>query len=181
MTAPPHGLTAAEVAVWAQIDPSTPNLQAVVDAAVESLRRRCGWHVFPVARMTLTLDGDGGEVATLPTLRVVELHSVTDDGQAMTAGVDYDLSGIGDLKRRGSGCWSTRWSGLVVDLTHGFDTPVELVREIAGAVGELAVNPLGIPETVGPFSWGASSVARVGGGFSLAAAEVIDRYRIWSA
>jgi hypothetical protein len=66
-----------------------PTFPAGVDedawaATVAEVRAFCGWHIAPEVTETLTLDGPGGYVLVLPTLHLVDLVSVTNDGTAVT-------------------------------------------------------------------------------------------------
>ena len=65
-----------------------PDAPAGVDAGawaatVAEVRAYCGWHIAPVVTETLTLDGPGGHLLVLPTLRLVDLLSVTNEGHAV--------------------------------------------------------------------------------------------------
>lgn len=178
---PEHGITPEHVAGLTDLDPSTENLQKVIDAVVDGLRRYCGWHIWPAKTETLTVDGEGGHVLTLPTLRVTAVDGVVDAGHALGEG-DYEWSSDGDLKRLG-GCWSTRWRGILVDLTHGYEeVPRELLGAIADAVEHTTSMPMGMTQ-VGPFQWGAISArdgGRPGGGDGRwqPAGAVVDYYRL---
>ena len=159
-TTPEHGLTPGVLGVTASQDD--------IDRTVEAIRNYCGWHVWPERQETLTVDGEGGVVLTLPTLRVVEVDKVTENGTE--ADVDaYEWSASGDLKRVG-GCWTTRWRGIAVELSHGYAVcPFSaLVASVAREIADAA--KVGGPITkVGPFEFGD------GGGGS--ASQAILTYR----
>lgn len=115
-------------------------------------RREAGWHIFPhVEDDTLTLDGEGGVVLTLPSLHVTEVSEILENGTALDP-EGFEWSEGGDVKRVG-GCWTTRWRGVRVTLNHGFDVDdiPDLLGAMASAVSTAAANPLGIPEVIGPF------------------------------
>ncbi len=181
MAYPPHGITAAVLAsVTDLIDPDTPNIQSAIDAAVSYARNTAHWHIFPAVDDTLTVDGEGGEVLTLPSLHVNSITSVTERGRELEEWTDYEWSKTGDLKRLG-GCWTTRWQGITVELNHGYDPEdadlLDLLKAIGSAVATAAANPLGIPEVMGPFQWQSSAGAWIGD-----AATTLGRYALpWSA
>ncbi len=157
-TPPDHGLTPAELGVTAS--------QANLDATVEAIRAYCGWHVWPVADHTLVVDGEGGHILTLPTLRVVDVDTVTE-----TTALDpdtYEWSASGDVKRI-DGCWTTKWRGIEVELTHGYEQCpfTALVAQVAGEIADAA--DIGGMTKVGPFEWG--------GGSAGSAAQAILAYR----
>ncbi len=181
MAYPPHGITAAVLAsVTDLIDPDTPNIQSAIDAAVSYARNTAHWHIFPAVDDTLTVDGEGGEVLTLPSLHVNSITSVTERGRELEEWTDYEWSKTGDLKRLG-GCWTTRWQGITVELNHGYDPEdadlLDLLKAIGSAVATAAANPLGIPEVMGPFQW-----TGTGGSWVGDSATTLGRYALpWSA
>jgi len=178
---PPHGITASVLAsVTDLIDPDTPNIQSAIDAAVSYARNTAHWHIFPAVDDTLTVDGEGGVVLTLPSLHVNSITSVTERGRELEEWTDYEWSKTGDLKRLG-GCWTTRWQGITVEMNHGYDLTsadfADLLKAIGTAVATAAANPLGIPEVMGPFQWQSSAGAWIGD-----AATTLGRYALpWSA
>lgn len=98
-------------------------------AAHGAVRRFCGWHVAPIIDETLTLDGSGGRDILLPSLRVVELVSVMNDGVDVTADVDMSRAGMLRLQ---SGRWTPRFGRVSVALRHGYD--LEEVPEVAAVI-----------------------------------------------
>ena len=178
---PPHGLTPEILAEYAPIDPATPNLQQAIDAAVAHARRTAHWHIFPAVDQILTVDGEGGGVLTLPTLRVNSITSVTErGGDPLEEWEAYEWSRTGDLKRL-AGCWTTTWRGITVELNHGYDPEdadlLDLLKAIGSAVATAAANPLGIPEVMGPFQF-----TGTGGSWIGDAATTLERFSLpWSA
>lgn len=102
-------------------------------AAHGAVRRFCGWHVAPIIEQTLALDGSGGRDMILPSLRVVELVSVLNDGVDVTADVDKSRAGMLRLQ---SGCWTRRFGRVSVTLRHGYD--LEEVPEVAALIAGVA-------------------------------------------
>ena len=143
MTSPDHGLTPASLGVGVS--------QGQIDQAVGLVRASCGWHVWPVVTETLIVDGVGGVVLTLPTLKVRDVALVVESGVEVDAD-GYEWSASGDVKRV-CGCWTTRWRGIEVTLTHGFET-CPLLSVVAGIASSGTA-----PEVVGPFSFGGSDAA----------------------
>lgn len=178
---PEHGLTAAVLATYVEdLDPQAPNIQVAIDAAVQAFRDQAHWHVFPEFTETMTLDGEGGRVLTLPTLKVAEILSVTERGQdPLVEWADYEWSATGDIKRLGRS-WTTKWRGIEVALTHGYaaaEIPPSLLQAIGSAVHMQAMSPMGIPEVIGPFQ-----LTGAGGAWAGDAATTIARYVLpWRA
>lgn len=97
-------------------------------AAVASVRAYCGWHIAPEVTETLTVDGSGTSVQMLPTLRLVDLISITNAG-AVVADPEWSTSGMV------RGCWTSRFRGVVAEMRHGYEEwPSDLVAVIAEMV-----------------------------------------------
>lgn len=102
---------------------------AVFDAAVAAeqvIRAYCGWHVAPVLSEELVLDGNGGRRLLLPSRRVVDIESVTVEGETLDAS-EYQWSESGWITRS-RGVWPHRERAVAVKLQHGFDQ----VDDVAG-------------------------------------------------
>lgn len=114
-------LTAADVSTFTGGRlPNDSNTQALLDSALAAARRYCGWTVSPVATVTLTIDGPGGRVLSLPTLRLNSLSAVTEIGVAL------DVSKLDVSKTKGTvekfpyGYWTSRAGAITVTMTHGY-------------------------------------------------------------
>lgn len=83
--------------------------------AVGEIREYCEWHVAPEVTETVTLDGPGGRLLLLPTQRVSDVIEVVNNGKTVT---DPEWSASGMV--RGS-CWSSKFRGVSVTLTHGYE------------------------------------------------------------
>lgn len=102
-------------------------LQAArIAAASASVRSACNWHIAPVVEQTFTVDSPGGRMLTLPTLRLVEVLAVSQNG------VDVDVDTLewshdGYLR----GVWVRRLQGVQVTIRHGFDAVPDLLMVVA--------------------------------------------------
>ena len=89
--------------------------------ACRAVRDYCGWHIAPSVTETLTVDGPGGALLLLPTLYLTDVSSITSDGHAVT---DPEWSQNGMVR----GCWSSKFRGVVAEITHGYDeAPAEVL------------------------------------------------------
>lgn len=134
-----------------------------------AIRSYCGWHVAPVETETLVLDGHGGTILDLPTLRLVSLEEVRVQGAVVA---DPEWSSDGTVR----GLWPDRWRSIEVTMRHGFDAPADLLGIVVDAAARAVNSELGgQAETFGPFSFTASE-----GSTSLFDHElaVLDRYRL---
>lgn len=101
--------------------PANDDTQGLLDAALSAARRWCGWSVCPVQTdMHLDVDGPGGRVLSLPTLKLIEVSSVTETGVALdVAKLDVSRS-KGTIQKYPHGLWTSRAGGVKVTITHGF-------------------------------------------------------------
>lgn len=137
----------------ADIVPATTQVDAAfwMRAAQGAIRRECGWHVAPIITETLVVDGSGGTELLLPSLRILELVEVLNDGQDVTEHVKFSPdSGIIGLR---SG-WSCELGGVSVRLLHGYE-PAE-VPDVAGLIVTLtkraATGGTVVQQTIGSAS-----------------------------
>lgn len=122
----------------------------LVWAAVARIRRYCGWHVTPTTTEALTLDGPGGRLLVLPTLRILDVSDVVNDG-AVVDPSDYRRSARAGALELVTGCWTRNLSGVSLSLTHGMDEATEELAQLAlHMAARAATSPTGrIREQVG--------------------------------
>jgi hypothetical protein len=169
MTDPlPAFVDATDLADFRAGDPAT-----VVGQAQARVRSYCQWHVAPEITETVTLDGRGSKFLALPSLRVAEITSVTEEGTLLTTD-DYDWSASGYIERR-NGYWTERPRQIVVVFKHGFvDVPDDLIGVAAAWAARAATSPSGVRREA------AGGVSRDYGDSDLFADEkaILDRYRL---
>ncbi|MDV6271100.1 hypothetical protein [Rhodococcus globerulus] len=140
-----------------------------LNVASGAIRSYCGWHVAPVLVDTITLDGDGGTILILPTLRLVSLDEVRVQG-VVTADVQWSTHGVIE------GQWPRRRRSVVVDVRHGYDAPADVLGVALDAAARAVNSELGgHAETIGPFSFSASEGSTALFDHEL---RVLDRYRL---
>jgi hypothetical protein len=94
--------------------------QAAIDAALAAARRWCGWYVSPVQTgVAMDVDGPGGTVLSLPTLNLISLTALTENGKTV------DVTQLRVSRRKGvvskkSGWWTSHFGGIEAIVTHGF-------------------------------------------------------------
>ena len=122
-------------------------------AATNAIRKECGWHVAPVITETLVLDGRGGDALLLPSLRVLNLIQVLNDGVDVTDQVRFSQkAGVVTLA-----CgWFDGVGSIEITLEHGY--PADEVPEIVGLINSVAQRGMSPAGTVVSQSVGAASV-----------------------
>lgn len=90
-------------------------------AALAAARNFCGgWHVAPERTETLTLDGPGTAVLSLPSRNIVSITSITDAGVAVPIDSVDVSKRLGLIEKQSCALWSRRYGSIVIALTHGF-------------------------------------------------------------
>ncbi len=152
-------------------------------AASASIRRHCGWHIFPVLTETFTVRGSGARDLFLPTLRLLEVVACTEDGTeldpaALTIGADF-----AGFVAHPSRYWTNSRRGVTVTIRHGYDYVPELAqlcRDVAARIGSAPGGQL-IQKSMGDRSLMWSQVGGVGGGRPFLDSEreqILAPYRI---
>lgn len=128
-------LTAADVESFTneRVLATDPNTQIMLDAALTVARRDAGWPVSPVVEGDeVVIDGPGSRILNLPTRKLVELTSVTEDGTSLTL-ADLSWSAGGppgilerpvSMRKKNRGWWSDDYQAITVVMDHGY-TEVE--------------------------------------------------------
>lgn len=102
-------------------------------AALVAARRLCGWHVNPIIEDdTVIIDGPGSRILNLPTRKIVELTSITEDDTVVAldsvrwsaGGPPGALSRPISVRKRSNGWWTDQYQCIEVVMTHGY-TDVE--------------------------------------------------------
>lgn len=160
------------------------------DAARSAARRFCGWHVTPIREGDeVTLDGPGSPLLVLPTLRLIELTAVVENGVALDVDTDLFVSARGLVRKRSGAFWSRDFGSIVVTMTHGFPDDVDAddkepnaadfnaaVASIAGR-SPLAATTEGRVKAVGPFQYYDEAMAGESA-FTVAERALLEQYRL---
>lgn len=159
------------------VSATDPRIDIMLDGALAGIRRAAGWHIAPVQQDHRVLDGPGGVLLKLPTLKLVSIDSITNDGVALDVdGLEW--SELGMVR----GHWSSRFRGVDVTFTHGFDDAPDLKALVITVVLRGLSSPMGATrEQAGQLSatWGTVE-AGVSGGLMLTDKELatLARYRL---
>jgi hypothetical protein len=148
-------LTAADVETFTggrlTDDGGTGEVSRMLTAALAAARRSVGWHVSPVRRDTLTLDGPRDRILTLPTLHLVELISVTENGIELdldklswSAGRPPGFSGSVNIRKRNRLGWSRDYQSITVTMEHGFteQAAADWREAILSLVDQMSMLPI---------------------------------------
>lgn len=138
--------------------PGAPFTDAIVDAAVGSVRREAGWHIAPAVTETLTVDSRGGRWLMLPTMSLTAVTAVRD----VSGDTPETLTGW-KFKRAGMLYRATGWkcdAVIEADVTHGYtSTPAELYSVIAERCQAFTLNKTIAQEAKGPFSTSSTNLS----------------------
>lgn len=138
----------------------------ILQRAYSAVRKYCGWHVSPELATVTTLDGPGHTLLALPTLKLVTLTSVVEDGVTLTVGnLTPSASGRLLVKRVAPYLWSANYRSIVVTMTHGFASAPDFDQAVLSLISEMA-------------SMATASVGQVG---SVKRNKVDDTEREWFA
>lgn len=166
-----------------------------LNVALAAARRWCGWHVTPIVEDDeQVLDGTGSTMLLLPTLRLVTLTSIIENGRDIDlATVECSPRGMvrkishlshhgyyGRHEHRFNGGWTSKLGGITVKMTHGFDA--DAVPDFESAVLSIADRSSqapdgGKPIAVGPFRWPEDKPVD-GSAFTLAELSILEQYRL---
>lgn len=136
-------LTAADVELFTRgrLKATDPETVRKLHRAYANVRKYCGWHVSPSKTETVTLDGPCHVLLGLPTLKLVTLTSVVEDGVTLNV-ADLTPSASGRLlvKRMAPYRWSSRFRSIVVTMTHGFDDAPDFNQAVLEAIDTAALK-----------------------------------------
>ncbi|MGW1134421.1 mobile element protein [Streptomyces griseoluteus] len=167
----------AELAASLGVQPTEPKLVWALTAASRRFRGAVRHPVSLVPGDNVTLDGNGRESVLLPAAPVLAITSVQLDGTALTAGVDFDWSADGFLRRLG-GLWPDRLRCIRVAYDHGWAVIPEDIQEVVidQARAMYRIDPGVQTKTVGGQSVTFGVQAAIGVTAQWTAA--VERYRL---
>lgn len=115
---------------------------AVLNAAAQSIRTECEWHIAPLVECTVKLRAGSSDTVLLPTMHLVEVLEVTSSAGDLVTG--WEAMADGTLERPGG---FPRF--INVRFSHGHEScPAELLaviaeRAVSGAAGRITAESLG--------------------------------------
>lgn len=142
------------------------------------MRRFCGWHVTPEQPSgVLILDGPGGRLLRLPTLRLAEPLdlSITEDGTLLDLDT-LEVSRSGLVRKTGG--WTSKLGGILVEMTHGFADAEDFDAAVLSWIDRASMAPVGgRPRAVGPFQYDTESISP-GTAFTESERALLEHYRL---
>lgn len=148
-------------------------------AAEAVVRKYCGWHIAPVAREELVLDGTGTSSLFVKSLRLVNVLAAEVDGTVLDpATLEWSEAGF----LRTSGVWPDKLRAVKLTIDHGFEDVPDVAGIVRAIAARASASPTGVVrEQAGAVSIGFSLTAPgVSGGVVLMDHErrMLDKYRI---
>lgn len=109
-------------------------------SALRAARQWCGWRVNLVEDEEVLLDSQGGRVLSLPTLALVELSEIVEDGVALDVGGLRVSTRLGCVSKKSGACWASGYGVISATMTHGLDDPddADFNQAVLQAVDSLA-------------------------------------------
>lgn len=155
-------------------------------AVSRSIRNRAGWHITPLVEgHVLELDGPGGRVLALPSMRVVNLTSIVECGVTLDVsretGIDLSRD-TGLVSKQGGAHWTHRYGAITVTMDHGHEQAEDLVNMALALTARGLSSPMGATrEQAGALSvnWGMTTQG-VAAGIVPSTGEraIMDYYRL---
>ena len=145
-----------------------------VASACDEVRGAAGWHIAPVITETLTLNGRGGRVLLVPSLRIVRVIAVRDvtDPAAPRTLDDWRADIDAGMLHRSAG-WPEGVASVEVELEHGFATCPPALHAVLRERCQLAAINAGIrSESL------ASRSVQFGNVGAIDTSSTLDRYSV---
>jgi hypothetical protein len=129
-----------QAATRGRIKESDPYALPALAAACKEIRNAVGWHISPIVLEEVTVSGAGGRTVLLPTLRLLDVISVTLRGATQPlvyeANYDWDTNGL----LISSGYWPNRFRAITVVMEHGWDPEdIPEIRHLALTMAARAI------------------------------------------
>lgn len=173
-------LTPAALALYTKgrLAADDPETTRSLDAGRVTAQRWCGWHVTPeLEGHEVEIDGPGGPLLRLPTLRLVDLISVVEDGVTLSLD-DLEWSRIGLVRKKSGVWWSNKLGAITVTMDHGFEDAPDFEAAVLSVADRMSQAPTGgQPIAVGPFRWAEDKIES-GSAFSMAELSILEQYRL---
>ncbi len=106
-----------------------PEVARMLEAALVTARRYCGWAVTPVVTDdAVTLDGPGSRILILPTRKLVALTGISEKGRPLSltsvsatpGGPPGFTSRPAAVRKSSGGWWGRDYQSIDVVMTHGY-------------------------------------------------------------
>lgn len=118
--------------------------QQLLDGASAAVVEYCGWHIAPSVTETVTADGSGTTIQSLPTMHLTAVNEVTEVETELDVST-LDWSTYGVLEKQDGSWWTPRRRGVAAEITHGFaETPGWLVTLICAVAGRAFLAAPGV-------------------------------------
>lgn len=172
-------LSTAQVATYTggRLAADSQETSRLLALALEAARDYCRWHVAPVLTADpFVLDGSGGPVLLLPTLRLLSLNTISEDGVSIAPG-SLRISAAGHrISKRSGACWTAEFGAITGTMTHGYDLAGRFDQAVLMLLDRLSYTPEGgRPRVIGPIQYDSEGAASP---FTQTERGLLDSYRI---
>jgi hypothetical protein len=153
----------------------------LLSAGLTAARRFCGWNVTAVTDNEMTIDGPGALLLVLPTLKLVELTGVVEDGVELDVETDLYVSSRGLVRKRSGLYWSSHYGAITVTMDHGFAAADDFNAAVLSYIDRSSwAGTGGRVNAVGPFKYDPEAMAAASA-FSVVELSLLEQYRLESA
>ena len=167
---------AVEAFTQGRLDRDDAETQRQLDAALAAARTYCGWHVTPVlTNSQITVDGPGGRVLALPTVKITALSAITEDGVTLDL-ADVQWSERGLIAKNDGAFWSRNYRSITVTFSHGYAEAADFESAVLSSIERGAFSAEHGPRVIGPFQYAEPTSA--GAAFSGLERATLDRYSL---
>ena len=162
-----------------RLDRDDPETTRLLAAGLSAARQFCGWHVTPVRTDTgIELDGPGGRILALPTLKLIDLAAVTENGVQIDI-ADLHVSKRGLVSKKG-GLWAANYGAITVTMTHGIEDAADFNAAVLSFIDRASLAATGgRARVIGPFQYDTDAMV-AGSAFSDVERALLEQYRLES-
>ena len=130
---------AVEAYTGGRLSADADETQALLDRALAACRTFCGWHVSPfIEEDEIVVDGPGVLLLGLPTMHVVDLTELFEDGTELDVDTDISWSRNGLVRKASGDVWTGNYQGVEVTLSHGYSTAPDFELAVLKAVDAMS-------------------------------------------
>ena len=115
--------------------------ERLLAAALAVARKHCGWQVNLVSEQQVMVDSPGGKVLSLPTLNLVSLDAVSEDGADVDVSTLRYSTRTASVTKKSGASWKPGLGVVEVTMTHGYEDPADFHQAVLTMVDRMSTIP----------------------------------------